>query len=330
MSVVHDCVWAVLLMLAFALCVVLVVATCVWRRCREMRTPDAAFAAPLPPTLDIGGVEAYLAARESADEPLKQGAHSVVRWAAGRRDVRAKLCVIFLHGWSAGVEEIDPVDANVAAAADAHLLRFRLTAHGLLPTKRGGEAMRDHAHSRALRSDAATAFALGRVLGERVLLIGCSTGGSLAMWAAAQPWAQEALAGLVLISPAWQVAKFGSHLYNVLKWPLLLAPRALAMAAVRGIVGPVIRGGTVRCADIAHTVPTHSPHPAPQLLTTPHRPHRPLHRPAPPTPHSPLHHPAPRMQCTSRREAPLGVSTRVDIRVPERVRHPSHRAFRLR
>ena len=52
----------------------------------------------------------------------------------------------------------------------------------------------------------------GKLLGRRVVLMGCSTGATLQMWLAAQPWVGEAvrggtLAALVLFSPGVQIAK---------------------------------------------------------------------------------------------------------------------------
>ena len=42
------------------------------------------------------------------------------------------------------------------------------------------------------------AYALGKLVGRRVVLLGCSTGGSLAVWLAAQPWVKNELAALIL------------------------------------------------------------------------------------------------------------------------------------
>ncbi|KAL1525402.1 hypothetical protein AB1Y20_020261 [Prymnesium parvum] len=211
------------------------------RRRREMRAFDPAIAQPLPAHLHVDAVEAFLERREAAVAPLRPGTRSTVTWEPSARHQQARLCVVFLHGWSASPEEIDPVDAEVASKLGAHLLRYRLTGHGLSPTERSALAMRDEARSRVLRTDASTALALGRLLGQRVVVIGCSTGGSLAMWLAAQPWARESLAAIVLISPAWQVAKFGTWMYNLLKWPLILAPRPIARNLMHALAGPTIR-----------------------------------------------------------------------------------------
>ena len=161
--------WALVVVLAYLL------------RRREMCQIDPSFSEPLPPTLGVDGVQGFIAARDDREGPLKPGTGSEVRWAPDQQGSQAKLCVVFLHGWSASPEEICPVDAEVAASLGAHLLRFRLTGHGLEGLERCGSAMRDKASSRALRTDAATAFALGSLLGKRVVIIGCSTGGRRAV-----------------------------------------------------------------------------------------------------------------------------------------------------
>ena len=51
------------------------------------------------------------------------------------------------------------------------------------------------------------------------------------MWVASQPWAKPSLLALVIVSPAWTLARFGARMYNVLKWPLVLAPRPVGRSA---------------------------------------------------------------------------------------------------
>ncbi len=151
------------------------------RKRMVLRRDPAGLDAPLPPSTRLGSVEDFLRARESAAAPIAPGAESSIIWAAGRRGERADYALVFLHGWSASSLEIDPVDARIAAEIGAHCVRFRLTGHGLKPVDRGGDAMRDEASSDEFLRDAATAFAIGRLVARRVILVGCSTGGTLAV-----------------------------------------------------------------------------------------------------------------------------------------------------
>ena len=91
----------------------------------------------------------------------------------------------------------------------------------------------------AAAQDAATAHALGLLLGRRVLLLGCSTGGSLALWLASQPWV-DGLVGLVLVSPGLRLS-MPSLQWTVLGWLALLLPRAAAHGLVRAANGGPIK-----------------------------------------------------------------------------------------
>ena len=72
------------------------------------------------------------------------------------------------------------------------------TAHGLSPKARCAEALATEQSPGQLRRDAARAHALAALLGERVVLLGSSTGGTLSVWLSVQPWVRPTLAALVL------------------------------------------------------------------------------------------------------------------------------------
>lgn len=105
---------------------------------------------------------------------------------------RTDLALVYLHGFSATKWEIDPVHRHVAARLGANLFLTRLTGHGV-----SGDAL-----ARVMPvdwlADLDEAMAIGRTLGRRTVLIGTSTGATLAALAAAR---REDLAGVVLISP---------------------------------------------------------------------------------------------------------------------------------
>lgn len=206
------------------------------RRRRQLQDPESQLSEPLPPGLGIGDVERFLAERDDREAPLQRGVGSDVKWASAR-DTATETAVVFLHGWSTSPEEIDPVDTEIARLLGANLVRLRLTGHGLAPADRGGHALRDTATRSVLLRDAAVAFALGRLLGRRVVLIGCSTGGTLATWVSAQHWARSALAAVVLISPGFALSIAG-RAYVLAKWPVLMLPSAAARAIVHAIAGP--------------------------------------------------------------------------------------------
>lgn len=54
---------------------------------------------------------------------------------------------------------------------------------------------------RRMVQEVVDALAIAETLGERVLIVGCSTGAALCAWLCLQPWALGSLAGCVLVSP---------------------------------------------------------------------------------------------------------------------------------
>ena len=155
-------------------------------------------------------LEAWLAAREGAVPGIAPGLQKRVVW-ANRAGQATPVSLVYLHGFSACSEEIRPVPDLVAESLGANLFYTRLAGHG-----RGGAAMAEPAVQDWI-DDLAEAVAVGGVLGERVYLIGTSTGGTLAAVAANDPHLSQRIAGVVLISP-----NFGlNHRFaELLTWPL--------------------------------------------------------------------------------------------------------------
>jgi esterase/lipase len=160
---------------------------------------------------DLGDdVEAYLATSEAAVSGLKEGEAKAIVWNDPESHERTPLSVVYIHGFSADRHEIAPLPRLVGEALGANVYYARLTGHG-----RDGEAMAE-ATAEDWLDDAAEAMTVGRAIGDRVLLLGTSTGATLAVWAAAQEEAKEDLAALVLLSP-----NFGPNTAaaQLLLWP---------------------------------------------------------------------------------------------------------------
>lgn len=152
-----------------------------------------------PVAIDGRGVAEVLAAREAAFDDITPGVEARVIW-AGAPETETPLSILYLHGFSASSEEIRPVPDLVAEALGANLIYARLTGHG-----RDGDAL---AAARAgdWVDDAALFLDLARAAGERVLVIGTSTGGTLAAYAATDADMARDVAGMVMLSPNFRVA----------------------------------------------------------------------------------------------------------------------------
>ncbi len=168
---------------------------------------DVAFtskALTLPESLD-----AYLAAREAQVDDLIPDTEARIVWAY--EDQRTTpLSIVYLHGFSATRQEIVPVCDSLAARLGANLYYARLSGHGRTTETALGEATAE-----AWLHDAQESIAIGRRLGERVVLIGTSTGGTLATWLLGQQPSDD-VAATVLISPNYHPADPSASL---LQWP---------------------------------------------------------------------------------------------------------------
>ncbi|RYH08900.1 carboxylesterase [Tropicimonas sp. IMCC6043] len=191
---------------------------------------------------DLGeDLDAWLAAREAAVPNLRPGGEKRILW-SGAPGERTPLSIVYLHGFSASSEEIRPVPDEVAAALGSNLYFIRLAGHG-----RDGPAMAEPVAGDWIE-DAAEALAIGRRLGERVLVIATSTGGALAAIVAADPVLSQDVAGVVLVSPNFDLVNPAAALLSL----------PFARHFVPLLIGPE-RGFEPRSADHAAAWTTRYP-----------------------------------------------------------------------
>lgn len=164
-------------------------------------------------------LDAYLAESEAKYTDIIDTTQKEIIW-AGEKGVKTPFSVVYLHGFSATKYEIRPVPDQVAAAMGANLFYTRLAGHG-----RGSAAMAEPAAGDWIE-DMAEALAIGRRLGERVIIISTSTGGTLATIAATEPELAQDLAGIVFVSPNFGIDARASFLLGlpfVREWGPLVA-----------------------------------------------------------------------------------------------------------
>ena len=159
-------------------------------------------------SLLAGGVSGYLARTEAAFPDIPPEIRKQVIW-AGAPEARTPLALVYVHGFSATAQEIRPLPDLVAARLDANLVLTRLAGHG-----RGGAAMTEGSVARWM-ADMAEALAIGRAVGDRVVLIGTSTGATLSVLALHEAMGRE-VAGIAMISPNFRVRAKAAAL---LSWP---------------------------------------------------------------------------------------------------------------
>jgi alpha-beta hydrolase superfamily lysophospholipase len=160
-------------------------------------------------TAELTADPAILAEREASFDDIVPGAEARVVWAGEPGEV-TRWAVLYLHGFSASSEEIRPVPDRVAEALGANLVFNRLPGHGRTPEAMGEATATEWIDDTDLMLD------IARTVGDRVLVIATSTGGTLAAYAATEADMAVDVAGIVFVSPNFALAEPTGR---VLQWP---------------------------------------------------------------------------------------------------------------
>jgi pimeloyl-ACP methyl ester carboxylesterase len=111
---------------------------------------------------------------------IKKDNEARIIWADSSRK-KTRYAIVYLHGFSACQKEGDPVHMRLAEEFGFNLYLSRLSDHGVDTT----EALQLYTADRAWNS-AKEALAIGNAIGEKVILLSTSTGGTLALKLAAE------------------------------------------------------------------------------------------------------------------------------------------------
>lgn len=145
-------------------------------------------AVPAEPVL----LEKYIRDHEALHR-LKPDNEARITWVHDSLKEKTEYAVVYLHGFSASQEEGDPVHYEFAQKFGCNLYLARLAEHGIDTTEPMAALTTDK-----LWNSAKEAYAIGKQLGKKLILMGTSTGGSLALKLAAE---YPDIAGLILLSP---------------------------------------------------------------------------------------------------------------------------------
>lgn len=137
---------------------------------------------------------------------LKPDNEARIIWCNDSLKEKTEYAVVYLHGFSASNKEGDPVHINFAKKFGCNLYLSRLAEHGIDTT----EPMVAYTADKAWNS-AKEAYEIGTKLGKKIILMGCSTGGTLALKLAAE---YPGIAGLILLSPNIEINDPNAWLLN--------------------------------------------------------------------------------------------------------------------
>ena len=161
--------------------------------------------------MKAGEVDAYLARREAKVANLREGVASRVIWAK-KPGAASEVVVVYVHGFSATSEELRPVPDTLAKALRANLFFARLSGHGQDGAALGAARLEDWL------ADMDEVMEIARALGQKVVLVSCSTGGTLATIKSAEEGFRDRLEGLIFVSPNYGL---GHPAARILSWPFV-------------------------------------------------------------------------------------------------------------
>ena len=145
--------------------------------------------------LDLADIENRLAEAEAKVPNLRPDCAKRVIWAQGK-PVKTPVSLLYIHGFSASLEELRPLPDLVAKELGANIHFTRLTGHG-----QDGAAM-GRATFPEWEKDVTEAFNIAAAIGDQVIVMSCSTGCTMATLALAGGAAAKAA---VMISPNYRV-----------------------------------------------------------------------------------------------------------------------------
>jgi len=157
----------------------------------RVEKPNLNAALPKIPKNPIS-IEQHIEQKEKAFSNIKTDNESQIIWYDSIPQ-KTKYAFVYLHGWSASHEEGAPLHEQLGKRYGANVYLPRLAGHGLNET----EAMLELTATEVFES-AKEALAVAKQLGEKVIVMGTSTGGTLALYLAYQ---NPEIEGLLLYSP---------------------------------------------------------------------------------------------------------------------------------
>ncbi len=172
------------------------------------------YATTMPVVPEIAELDKFVAANEAAHH-LKPNNEARIVWANDSMQQKTAYAIVYLHGFSASQEEGNPVHRDIAKQFGCNLYLSRLAEHGIDTSEQLMNLTVD-----SYWETVKQALAIGKQLGNKVILMGTSTGATQAIQLAATY--PNDIAALVLYSPNIEINDNNAWLLNN-HWGLQIA-----------------------------------------------------------------------------------------------------------
>lgn len=143
--------------------------------------------------VSLSDLENWIAEKEAKLADLKLGNQAEIIWANDSLKAKTPFALVYLHGFSASRQEGAPIHEAFAKRYGMNLYLSRLEDHGRLDTNSFYHLTPDN-----YLQSAEEAIDIGKKIGEKVIVMSCSTGGTLSIILAA---AGENIHSMILYSP---------------------------------------------------------------------------------------------------------------------------------
>lgn len=177
--------------------------------------PDSAEYTTELPSLpgDTAGLSQYIREKESKHK-IRPDNQARIVWANDSTKQKTEYSIVYLHGFSASQAEGEPAHRNIAKKFNCNLYLTRLAEHGIDTT----EPMQRLTVNNYWRS-VKEALAVGKQIGNNVILMGTSTGATLALKLASE---YKDIYALILLSPNIEINDANAWILNN-PWGLQMA-----------------------------------------------------------------------------------------------------------
>lgn len=164
--------------------------------------------------ISLEALATQIRSTEAAVEGLKPDNEARIIWATDTMPQKTEYSIVYLHGFSASQGESMPMHEALAKRYGCNLYLSRLSQHGLSDV----DAFLAFTPKGFIES-AKEAVAIGKTIGEKVILMSCSTGGTAAFYLAAK---DPSIHAIIALSPNIELADPNSFVLSG-PWGLKIA-----------------------------------------------------------------------------------------------------------
>jgi esterase/lipase len=147
---------------------------------------------------DLLTLEKQIQEGEAAEKGIRPDCEARIVWADSTKKEKTKIAIVYIHGFSATQEEGNPIHRNIAKKYGANLYLARLAGHGI---DLGDSTMASVTSDDFILS-AEKALAIGKTLGDEVVVMCTSFGAALTTYLASQ---HPEIKAIVMYSPCIKV-----------------------------------------------------------------------------------------------------------------------------